>query len=56
MLMITREEYDKAQAILGKKGKQRPKTREFAYTGTVRCGECGAMITAEAKVNRFGSR
>lgn len=53
--MITREEYDKAQAILGKKGKQRPKTREFAYTGIIRCGECGAMITAEEKINRFGS-
>ena len=54
--MITREEFDKAQTILGRKGKQRPKTREFAFTGTIRCGECGAMITAEEKVNRFGSR
>lgn len=54
--MITREEYDKAQAILGRRGKQRPKTRDFAYTGVVRCGECGAMVTAEEKINRFGSR
>ncbi len=54
--MITVDEYDKVQAILGKKGKQRPKTREFAFTGMIRCGECGAMITAEEKVNRYGYR
>lgn len=54
--MITREEFDKAQAILGRRGKQRPKTKEFAFTGTIRCGECGARITAEEKINRFGSR
>lgn len=54
--MITQDEYDRAQAILGKRGKQRPKTREFAFTGMVRCGECEAMVTAEEKINRFGSR
>ncbi len=54
--MITRDEYDKVQALLGRKGKQRPKTREFAFTGMVRCGECGGMVTAEEKINRYGSR
>ena len=54
--MITREEYDRAQAILGARGKPRPKRREFAFTGMIRCGECNAMITAEEKINRFGSR
>lgn len=54
--MITQDEYDQAQAILGKKGKQRPKTREFAFTGMIRCEECGAMITAEEKINRYGTR
>jgi DNA invertase Pin-like site-specific DNA recombinase len=53
--MITEDEYWKAQAILGHKGKQRPKTREFAYTGFIRCGECSCGITAEEKVNRYGS-
>ena len=54
--MITQAEYDKAQTILGRKGKQRPKTREFAFTGMVRCGECNAMVTAEEKINRYGQR
>jgi len=50
--MITIEEYDKIQQILGRKGKARPKTHEFPFTGLFRCGECGAMITAENKVKR----
>lgn len=54
--MITQDEYDRVQAILGRKGKQRPKTREFSFTGMVFCGECGCSITAEEKVNRYGSR
>ncbi|MFC1630207.1 recombinase family protein [Patescibacteria group bacterium] len=47
--MITQEEFDKVQVILGRRGRPRPKTHEFAFTGLVRCGECGAMITAEEK-------
>lgn len=54
--MITQDEYDRAQVILGKKGKQRPKTREFAFTGMIRCGECNARITAEEKINKYGMR
>ena len=47
--MITQVEYDRIQMILGRKGKPRPKTHSFAFTGLIRCGECGAMITAEEK-------
>jgi len=47
--MITESEFRRAQALLGKKGKARPKTREFAFTGIMRCGECNSMITAEEK-------
>ena len=53
--MITQDEFCRAQSILGRKGKPRPKTRRFAFTGLIRCGECGGAITAEEKVNRFGS-
>lgn len=53
--MITVEEYWRAQAILGKKGRPRPKTHQFSFTGLIRCGECGSMITAEEKDNRYGS-
>lgn len=47
--IITVDEYDRIQFLLGKKGKARPKKHNFAYTGLIRCGECGCMITAEEK-------
>lgn len=47
--MITLEEYDRVQMILGRKGKPRPKTHEFAFTGSIRCGVCGCLYTAETK-------
>jgi site-specific DNA recombinase len=53
--MITEDEYWKAQEILGRPGRPRPKKHNFAFTGLIRCGECGSMITAEEKVNRYGS-
>jgi site-specific DNA recombinase len=54
--MVTLEQYDRVQVLLGRKGAPRPKTHIFAYTGIMRCGTCGCRITAEEKVNRFGSR
>ena len=50
--MISEEEYDEIQVILGRKGKQRPKKYVFAFTGIIRCAECGAMVTAEERVKR----
>ena len=47
--MITTEEYDKVQIMLGRKGRPRPKTHEFPYTGIIRCGMCDSMITAIEK-------
>ena len=47
--MITLDEYDRVQMLLGRKGRPRPKTRHFAFTGMIRCGECSAMHTAEEK-------
>ena len=50
--LMTRCEYDKIQIFLGRPSQTRAKTRDFPYRGPLRCGECGAMITAEAKVKR----
>jgi len=47
--MITLEEYDRVQVILGKKGKPRAKTHDFAYTGLIRCGVCDSMYTGIEK-------
>jgi site-specific DNA recombinase len=47
--MITEQEYRRAQVLLGAKGKPQPKTKEFAYTGLAKCGECDSSISAEEK-------
>lgn len=47
--MITQEQYDRVQILLGRYGRPRPKKHNFAYTGILRCGECGGAITAEEK-------
>lgn len=48
--MITEAEYDQVQTLLGRNGNPRPQAHvAFAFTGLIRCGECGGMVTAEEK-------
>ncbi|MDP3779328.1 MAG: recombinase family protein [bacterium] len=47
--MITEEEFDRVQILLGRKGNPRAVAHTFPFTGLIRCGECGAMVTAEEK-------
>ncbi|MBN1325868.1 recombinase zinc beta ribbon domain-containing protein [Candidatus Falkowbacteria bacterium] len=47
--IITLEEFDRVQILLGKKGKPRPQKYKFAFTGLIRCAECGCLYTAEIK-------
>lgn len=54
--MVTLDEFDRVQQLLGRPRQARPKSYEFAYTGMIRCGECGFSVTAEEKTNRYGSR
>jgi len=51
--MITIEEFDRVQEILGRKGRPRPKRHLFAFTGLIKCGLCGASITACRKTKRL---
>ncbi len=53
--MISLEEFDRAQIILGKKGKPRASSHNFAYSGLMKCGECGCAITAEEKTKLIKS-
>lgn len=46
--VVEPEIFDQIQIMLGRKGKAKPKTHEFAFTGLMRC-PCGSMITAEEK-------
>lgn len=47
--MITLEEFDRVQFILGREGKRRPNRYEYAYTGQIVCGECTGVISATHK-------
>ena len=47
--MITLDEYDRIQVLLGKKGKPRQRVNKFAYSGLIRCDNCGSLISADKK-------
>lgn len=45
--MVTENEFNRVQELLGRNGTKRPKKHNFTYTGLLKCGECGCSITAE---------
>ncbi len=47
--VITRDEFDRTQMLLGKKGKMRLVKHDFDFIGLMTCGSCGASVTAEEK-------
>ncbi len=48
--MITMEEYDKVQALLGRRGLPRLAAhKQFALRGFIRCGDCDCTVTAQSK-------
>jgi len=51
--MVTFEEYERAQALLGRPGRPKPETHAFAFTGLIRC-PCGLSVTAEEKTKPSG--
>lgn len=53
--IVSMAEFERVRAMLRRREKPKPHTRHFAYTGIVRCGECGSLVTAEHKVNLYGS-
>lgn len=53
--MITLDQFDRIQELLGRPGRPRPKRHRFPFTGLILCGECGHAVTAEHQINRYGS-
>lgn len=47
--MVTPEEFDDIQLLLGRNGKPLRQAHRFAFSGLIHCGECGATVTAEVK-------
>src|SRR3990167_730345 len=47
--MLTQDEFDTIQVMLGRKGKPRIAKHEFPYKHVLKCGECNGSVTAEEK-------
>ncbi|MBV9865242.1 MAG: recombinase family protein [Abitibacteriaceae bacterium] len=52
--MVTLEEFDRVQKLIGRNNPIKPKKREFSYTGLIRCASCGGWVTAETKTKNSG--
>ena len=53
--MISLEEFDTIQQILGRKEKAKPHKHSFAFTGLITWGTCGCAITASKKLKQLKS-
>lgn len=53
--MVTSEEFQAAQRILGRAPDLRYRKHEFTYSGILKCGICGCSVVAETKVKRLAS-
>lgn len=51
--MVSSEEFVRVQRLLGREGHPQPQKREWAFTGLIRCGLCGSLVTAERKVKNY---
>ncbi len=51
--MVTLEEFEQVQLIIHRKTHIQPQKHTFAFTGLIRCGGCGCLVTAERKVKRY---
>lgn len=53
--MISLEEFNRVQEILGRKNKPKPHRHHFSFTGIIKCGRCGCLVTAEEKTKYIKS-
>lgn len=52
--MVTLDEFDRAQRLIGRDNPLRPRGRRLPFTGLIRCAGCGGMVTAERRVKPSG--
>lgn len=54
--MVTMEEFERAQELLGRPGRSRPVSHNFTYAGMLSCGLCGGTLVPEVHVKPSGRR
>jgi len=52
--LLSMEEHQRLIRLIHRGPAQKPQQHKFPFTGLIRCGTCGCMITAEHHVNRYG--
>lgn len=52
--MVTLDEFDRAQRIIGKDNPLRPRTRVLPFTGLIRCAGCGGQVTGDVRTKPSG--
>ena len=50
---ISKELFEKVQQNINRISKPREQSHNFAFSGLMRCGECGAVITAEEHIKHY---
>lgn len=53
--MVTLEEFDYAQLLLGSRGKHRQNSYVYSYASLIRCGQCNCMINAKTNIKYLKS-
>ena len=53
--IVTKTEFERVQQILGGNTEILKHKKEFYFNGLIKCEVCGHRVTAEHKINRFGS-
>lgn len=53
---MTWEKFQEVQAKLGRRGRHRPKTHDFAFAGLLSCGRCASRLTPEEHIKASGRR
>lgn len=54
--MVTIDEFERVQVLLGNKSKPKPQVHEFPFTGIIHCGTCGCFVTAEMKTKHYKTK
>ncbi len=52
-LFLDRKLFNRVQSKLEHKTSSKPHCHDFAFSGLMRCGECGATITAESHIKKY---
>lgn len=51
--MVTETEFERGKQIISGDGRPQSQKHSFPYTGFIRCGNCGCLVTAERKVKYY---